>query len=492
MFQYIILLSNRKFLVKVANKEELLQAAKERLQEKGLLKSQQCHLEYYMANLNTYCEVDPEDLADSGILKMVFDTPEILDDERNLSACPVTQRPAEENILPVSTTRREYCENSTESVHSVQTANMLDHSPNDIQQPSSSPASMEVMKCTNLNETLNPKWPAVFSISSNIFPKTLREALEAEETLNRKNMTELLDCLYNLITKFTFYPTKQNYHAVALALLMKYPHLKKDIEFGDAVEIWRTRMSMKARNARQRRDSQEPCVMAMRAKKKLHLPQEENDDMPPKKIPKNVPAFGVVNYMPSKPLTEDDISIQRHRTQMINELKKKAPNPRTIEELMKLTFHDRRQLIITENATVAYIAELYPAIFNPNQILFEFERLTEINLMEKLRESMKIHGRAIHLLSQVAIPEKRDLDSAEYEDQMMSSALLLIPALMRETIKYDMPVEVSSSQKAGRFARYLASPKVSWHGLARSTCLICLIQNMPKKLYASFNEPYLV
>jgi len=124
---------------------------------------------------------------------------------------------------------------------------------------------------------------------------------------------------------------------------------------------------MKTRNVRQRRDRQVPCVMAMRAKRELRLPHADNDARSPRKVPKNVPSYGVVKE-PSKSLTEDDISILRHKALMTSELKKKAPNPRLLEEAMRLTFYDRRRLIITENATVARVAETYPALFNPNQV----------------------------------------------------------------------------------------------------------------------------
>ncbi|XP_018019309.1 uncharacterized protein LOC108675793 [Hyalella azteca] len=221
----------------------------------------------------------------------------------------------------------------------------------------------------------------------------------------------------------------------------------KAIKFGDAVEIWRVRISIKARNVRQRRDRQVPCVMAVRAKKKLHLPEQENDAMPPPPK-KNLPAFGVANYMPLQPLTEDDISIQRHRTMMINELRKNSPNPRFIEETMRLTFYDRRRLIVTETATVASVAELYPALFNPYQILFEFQRLTEIDLTESLRGRMREQWRALHLLCQVDIADQSDMDSDEYGEIMMSSGFLLIPALMREQITFDMPLQESTSEAA--------------------------------------------
>ncbi|XP_018021769.2 uncharacterized protein LOC108677961 [Hyalella azteca] len=425
MFDFIVKYENRSFLIKVDNKEDLLEATKQRFQEKGLLKSPNCHLECYIEGLNTYCEVECQDLPNTGKLRLVFENDIHAgnsDDERNLSAC-AAEKSFETNAEYVGT------DAATDEL------------------PKTSFAKLSEERPQSISNTQHCKWPGVFEV--NVFPSTLKEALNAGEALTKKQMTELLDCLYNKITKYTFYPTSANYKAAAVALLARYPQLMKAIKFGDAVEIWRVRISMKARNARQRRDRQVPCVMAMRAKKKLNVSEEENKVIPPKKnLPKNMLAYGVLNYLPTRPVTEDDISIERHRSLMINELKKNSLNPRTIEELMRLTFHDRRRLIITETATVAHVAELYPALFNPNQILFEFQRLTEINLTESLRGEIKKSWRAIHLLSQVAISDQSDLDSDEYEERMIANAFLLIPALMREEITYDMPLEESTLEPA--------------------------------------------
>ena len=51
------------------------------------------------------------------------------------------------------------------------------------------------------------------------------------------------------------------------------------------------------------------------------------------------------------------------------------------------------------------------------QILFEFERLTEMNLTDSLHTSMQAHSRAIHFLSQAAFPDQADLDADEYEGE---------------------------------------------------------------------------
>lgn len=85
MFQYLIENQNRKILVKVDVKENLLEIAKQRFQEKGLLKSPNFHLEMWHAEYNTFCEVESADLPDGGLLKLVFDydsNPGIVEDER--------------------------------------------------------------------------------------------------------------------------------------------------------------------------------------------------------------------------------------------------------------------------------------------------------------------------------------------------------------------------------------------------------------------------
>ncbi|XP_018019454.1 sterile alpha motif domain-containing protein 3-like [Hyalella azteca] len=282
------------------------------------------------------------------------------------------------------------------------------------------------------------KWPRKFEVSEDIFPESLRKSLGAAEPLSKKQKGRVLECLYNEMKKYTYYPTSAKYNDVACSLLEKYPYLYQPLQFDDARVMWRTMLSMKARNSRQRRDRHVPCVVALRSKKKFNPPDDETTTVSENDVPTSTPATKAANLMPVKFTEEDVISAQRHRSSMFDELKKASPNQEVLEKAMSLTFSDRRRMIITEKATVAQIAEMYPVLFNANQICAEFYRLTNINVSRTVHEKMLEYWWPIHLLEEIPIPEESEFDPDEYYERVISTSLLQIPSMMNEEVDFSM------------------------------------------------------
>ena len=80
------------------------------------------------------------------------------------------------------------------------------------------------------------------------------------------------------------------------------------------------------------------------------------------------PVWGVRNYLPSMPESEDIGSIERHTMLMQEEKKKKWPDIQRVETSMTVTLSARRKMIVQENATIQNIKDTYPWLFTESQV----------------------------------------------------------------------------------------------------------------------------
>ena len=129
-------------------------------------------------------------------------------------------------------------------------------------------------------------------------------------------------------------------------------------------EYWRCKLSDKFRNSRKGRDRDVPCVIANRKRiNDIKVAKKEE-----KQMPKSTPYFGMKNYLPSKPVSEDEASFEKHRLNLLHESKKKKWSYRTVDQLMALTFYDRRHKIVQEGRSLSDIHEDYPCLFDSQQV----------------------------------------------------------------------------------------------------------------------------
>lgn len=120
------------------------------------------------------------------------------------------------------------------------------------------------------------------------------------------------------------------------------------------------------RNMRKRRDRDVPCVMNSRAKRAAVLAGPAGTGIAVR--PKSSPAFGLPNYHPLKPDTEDDASTMKHRELLMKESSKTQWNARVVDASMKLTFYDRRVRIVENGQSIQTIKETYPCLFDCHQV----------------------------------------------------------------------------------------------------------------------------
>jgi len=123
---------------------------------------------------------------------------------------------------------------------------------------------------------------------------------------------------------------------------------------------WKCSLTEKFRNSRRRKDNSVPCVVENRKKFKPN---------PVDNGPKNKVSHGLINYMPaSAPASEDCASIEKHQALLIKEFAKVRRDYLLMEISMQATFFDRRERIVQKNQGMGVIKEVYPCLFDAQQV----------------------------------------------------------------------------------------------------------------------------
>lgn len=84
------------------------------------------------------------------------------------------------------------------------------------------------------------------------------------------------------------------------------------------------------------------------------------------------PQWGIVNYLPPRPESEDDASIRQHISWMKMEKMKKKPHYERVGESMSATLADRRKLIVKDGASVKDVKQTYPWLFEEDEVRYVF------------------------------------------------------------------------------------------------------------------------
>ena len=106
--------------------------------------------------------------------------------------------------------------------------------------------------------------------------------------------------------------------------------------------------------------------------------------------------FGMANYLPSAPESEDDESTQRHVKWLKGAIKsRKSDDGAKVSSLMDLTLYHRRKMSI-DGASTAELAEEYPWLLkDTNQVLLEMRRISGLNIEEEMKCFLDKYGNAI-------------------------------------------------------------------------------------------------
>ena len=120
---------------------------------------------------------------------------------------------------------------------------------------------------------------------------------------------------------------------------------------------------------RQHRDKNVPVVVMKRKKIQekgncSRIRPEENGTVTAMQNPFN----GVKRTAPVRPIGEDDTSIEKQKTNMKTEFKRKVKDYQLIEKLMQITYADRRKWIVLHTPSLNDIQEQYPCLFSNDQV----------------------------------------------------------------------------------------------------------------------------
>ncbi|XP_018019466.1 uncharacterized protein LOC108675922 isoform X1 [Hyalella azteca] len=290
-------------------------------------------------------------------------------------------------------------------------------------------------------------WADTFLIDETTLPPSLRNALHQQKALQKAHLTLLMDHLYHGITRFTFYPTPSQYKSIAIKIVEKYPYLVP-LPFAESVIYWRTRLSEKLRNTRKRRDLEVPAVEAYRKRRQSMMvktaepsasSQNESSasqiDDHLKRTPKSKQTFGVVNCPTLDCSADDDSEMTQHKEVMLNDFKNNENDRQKINDLMNKTFPYRRRLIVTGMINVQQLKNDFPYLFDEQQIILEFRRLTGLDILEVMTQRLMAYAPAILRLAKDDMGFTTILDpppNEKLKEGRCCRAIFHLPSLLKE------------------------------------------------------------
>ncbi|XP_041452630.1 uncharacterized protein LOC121426075 isoform X2 [Lytechinus variegatus] len=272
------------------------------------------------------------------------------------------------------------------------------------------------------------------------------------------------------------YPKPAEYTLLIDQLFKRYPRLDcnlKDVNCGSRKVMYRKKLTYYFQNKRDvlRKDELTTVNFAWRKKRQSTKPVCKAT------ASSAAPAvWGVQNYLPSMPDTEDDDSIKKHIKIMQDEFKKKYPDIKRVATGMDMTLSARRNTIVKENATIQDIKDTYPWLFQESQLMAEMDRLIgsseDKGFKGKMTLGFKKFGMAIvkygkrlkakstpqcfKILAE-RIPITRD--DKEYQDAVTRAAIIMIPTMFREKIG-----NIFKESKENEESDEMPSPVIKYSG----------------------------
>ena len=218
------------------------------------------------------------------------------------------------------------------------------------------------------------QWPEEFEIPK--FPVDVEYRLRQANLLYLRDATplqvtkelkhEILQKLAETMYVFKAYPGKENYEAVAKALVQTHPCLKEKGSCG--WYGWKNSITFKMGNYRSKmRKLGRLDVSVNGGKRGRH---STGGDPPNKGIKK--PRKGEINFLPDYPEGMEDQNLEGIRQILVNEMMKTKPNASLIKKEMDVTFALRRKEVVNDEPAISQIVERWPALFTESQVCFEY------------------------------------------------------------------------------------------------------------------------
>ena len=128
--------------------------------------------------------------------------------------------------------------------------------------------------------------------------------------------------------------------------------------------LWKHRLQYKFQNRRKRGDT---TIEAVQRKK---LKTARKPATPPPSVVQPPTYWGMKNYLPNRPASEDDQTIAKNIAWLQAERRKKQPDFKTVSCLMDKTLADRRKWIASSKPqpTTEEVQARYPWLFDEDQV----------------------------------------------------------------------------------------------------------------------------
>ncbi|RXN31607.1 sterile alpha motif domain-containing 3-like protein [Labeo rohita] len=198
---------------------------------------------------------------------------------------------------------------------------------------------------------------------------------------------DILEKLAETIYGFKAYPTKEEFDAVAEALVQTHPCLKEPAS-SSGWEGWKNSLKFKMGNYRNKMRKLGRLEVSINAGKRGR--HTTTGDPPNKDIKK--PRKGEINFLPENPEGMDDHNLEGVREVLANEMKKTKPNGSLVKKHMDMTFALRRKEVVNDKPDISQMILRWPALFTESQVYYEFNRVVGKNLRESFFDALDHHS----------------------------------------------------------------------------------------------------
>lgn len=240
----------------------------------------------------------------------------------------------------------------------------------------SSQTDTEILSSSPLDRSF--QWPEVFDV-----PKF---SVDVEYRLRQGNLLYLRDGTYLKVTKelkhdileklaetmYTFkaYPEKDDFEAVAKALVQTHPCLQESGSSSGWIG-WKNSLKFKMGNYRTKMRQIGRVDVTVNGGKRGRY--TANADPPHKGIKK--PRKGEINFLPEYPEGRDDHNLEEARQVLVNEMMKTKPNGSLVKKEMDVTFALRRKEVVQNKPAISQMVHRWPALFTESQVCITVECL---------------------------------------------------------------------------------------------------------------------
>ncbi|KAK7160651.1 hypothetical protein R3I93_008342 [Phoxinus phoxinus] len=285
------------------------------------------------------------------------------------------------------------------------------------------------------------QWPSMFPVPSFSYDVELRlkkanEDLQENGTaliVPRDMKMNILDKLAETVYSFKAYPKDSEIEKVASALVEKHPSLKDPGSDTTGCEAWKISLKFKMANYRQKLRNAGCSEMVVNT----HSRQGSSRGSLKR------PRRSELNFLPDHPVGLDEEELEKERSLMEQEVKKRNLSLTLLNAKMETTFSLRRKEIVQDQPLVSTIKQRWPGLFFEEEVCAEFFRINRIDLKSTFLTSLDNHTQGLLKVYRAKarqgrwnnldeLLEKLDAQTTDLTTYRRSAVLRGLPLYLRE------------------------------------------------------------